>query len=204
MPARKSLYLVALVVLLIAGTAMADQTYTVFINTSTINLTHGSLDLQFNPGPGTFQPATAALTGLSGGTPDGAPSVIGDVIGTLPVVSFDNGTFFNDYFDGYTYGSSLTFHLTLCGPAMNSPNGTSTSGSSFVLSLFSDLNGTVPVLSSDTTTGIGIEFDINTNGSVAVTNNIQGATVTVPEPGSIALLGSGLLGLVAIARKKLR
>ena len=54
------------------------------------------------------------------------------------MVTFGNGTAFNDFFEGFTYGSKLSFHASLFGPALSSPDGTATSGSTFAFSMFSD------------------------------------------------------------------
>jgi len=43
----------------------------------------------------------------------------GDASGTL---TFDNGTGFNDYFDGFTFVTTSSFQVSLYGPALSSPN----------------------------------------------------------------------------------
>jgi hypothetical protein len=118
----------------------------------------------------------------------GSPTLTGDVAGALPgTVTFDNGTAFNDYFEGFTYSSTLSFQVSLYGPALSSPDGTSTSGSAFAFSMFSDAAGTIPALTTDTTDGFAFTTDVNLDGTTAVTNSSAQTTVVpitpaVPEP----------------------
>ena len=120
-----------------------------------ISGTAGSLDFNFNPGPLVTQSASLQILNFtSDGTLAGSPALTGDVAGALPAtLTFDNGTGFNDYFEGFTYGSTLSFHVSLYGPALSSPDGMSTSGSTFAFSMFSDAAGTIPALTTDTTEG---------------------------------------------------
>jgi hypothetical protein len=109
--------------------ASADSiTYDVAVNTSSIAGTAGSLDFNFNPGPFATQAASLQILSFSNGANlSGSPALTGDVSGTLPAaLRFDNGTALNDYFQGFTYGSTLSFAVSLYGPAISSPDGTST------------------------------------------------------------------------------
>jgi len=82
------------------------------------------------------------------------PCATGDVSGQLPAaLTFDNVTAFNDYFDVFMFGTTISFDVSLYGPALSAPDGVSTSGSTFAFSMFSNPLGTVPVLTSDTTDG---------------------------------------------------
>ena len=190
--------MLGLLLLLSVASAMADPiTYTVTVDTSSITGTMGSLDFNFNPGPLMTQSASLQILGFSSdGTLAGSPTLTGDVSGTLPsTLTFDNGTGFNDYFEGFTFGSTLIFNVSLYGPAVSSPDGVSTSGSSFAFSMFSDLGGTMPVLTSDTTDGFAFTTGVNLDGSTTVNNSSSQTTVVpaqgvsgVPEPGSLALL----------------
>ena len=162
-------------VLIILGLAAtrADVIYSVTVDTSSINGTAGSLDFNFNPGPLVTQSASLQLLSF---TTDGAlagacPCGIGGVSGQLPsTVTFDNGSVLNDYFDGFTYNTALAFSVRLYGPAIDSPDGTSTSGSTFAFSMFSDPAGSTPVLTTDTTNGFALLIDVNLDGSTTVTN----------------------------------
>src|SRR5882724_9425360 len=84
----------------------------VTVDTTTISGTAGSLDFQFNPGPLVSQAASLDIfnftgdgTLVAGGCLAGGPCLTGNVAGTLPgTLTFDNGTSFNDYFQGFTFG----------------------------------------------------------------------------------------------------
>jgi hypothetical protein len=75
-------------------------------------------------------------------------------------VTFDNGTQFNDYFEDFTFGSTLSFEASLYGPALSSPDGISTSGSAFAFSMFSDAAGTIPALTTDPSDGWATTIDV--------------------------------------------
>ncbi len=191
----------------IASSASADVIYEVTVDTSSISGTPGSLDFQFNPGPLVTQAGSLQVLNF---TSDGtltacAVNIQGfcptaDVTGTLPgTVTVDNGTPFNDYFDGFTYGNSLSFDVRLYGPAINTPDGTSTSGSTFAFSMFSDAAGTMPTLTADLTDGFAATINVNLDGTTTVTNFSSvtsiGTPGAVPEPGTFAVTGI-LLGLI--------
>jgi hypothetical protein len=116
-------------------------------------------------------------------------------------VSFDNGTAFNDYFEGFTYGSTLTFDVSLYGPALSSPDGVSTSGSTFAFSMFSDAAGTIPVLTTDTINGFALTIDVNLYGTTTA-NNFSAQTVfsSTPEPGSLALVATAVVLMCGLRR----
>jgi hypothetical protein len=179
--------------------ASADVVYRFSVDTSSISGTSGSLDLQFNPGPLVSQAASLQILNFaSNGTLAGGPSLIGDITGgPLPAtLTFDNGTGFNDYFEGFTFGSNLLFDVRLYGPAVNSPDGTSTSGTTFAFSMFSDAAGTIPALTTDLTNGFASMVDVNLDGTTTVTNFSLQTTISpvsaVPEPSSLGLLAACL------------
>jgi hypothetical protein len=175
-------------------------TYDVTVNTSSIAGAAGSLDFNFNPGPLVSQLAQLQILAFtSDGTLAGAcPCISGDVTGQLPAtLTFDNGTGFNDYFDDFTYGTTISFALSLYGPALSSPDGVSTSGSTFAFSMFGDPAGTVPVLTSDTADGFAFTVNVNLDGTTTATDfssqtNLQQQTSAVPEPGGFVLLGTAI------------
>jgi PEP-CTERM motif len=202
---RKYLLLLITSFIVFASVASAAPiTYEITVNTSSIAGTMGSLDFNFNPGPLVTQAASLEILDFaSDGTLAGTcPCGTGDVIGQLPgTLTFDNGTAYNDYFDDFTFGSTLTFDVTLYGPALTTPNGTSTSGSTFAFSMFSDPAGTVPVLTSDTTDGFAATINVNLDGSTTPIDYSAETTITpVPEPATLLLMALGI-GLCLIFRR---
>ena len=138
----------------------------------------------------------------------GSPSLTGDVSGALPAtLTYDNGTQYNDFFEDFTYGTTLSFEVSLYGPALSSPDGVSTSGSIFAFSMFSDPAGTVPVLTTDTVNGFAAVLNVNLDGTTSVTDPSPETSVvpsaTTPEPASLFLLATGLLGFAAMLRHRL-
>jgi hypothetical protein len=189
----------------------APITYDVTVDSSSISGTAGSLDFQFNPGPLVTQAASVEILDFmsDGGMLVGSPVPMGDVTGTLPgtpgmpAVTFQNDMAFNDYFQGFTYGSTLSFEVSLFGPALSTPDGVSTSGSRFAFSMFSDAAGTIPVLTTDTVNGFAFTIDVNLDGTTTVTNCSPQTTIptttvtncspqTTPEPNTLALLAVGV------------
>ncbi|HTB91652.1 MAG TPA: NF038129 family PEP-CTERM protein [Candidatus Sulfotelmatobacter sp.] len=188
--------------------AFADGvTYDFTVNTSSVTGQAGSLDFQFNPGALLTQSASLQILNFSSNGTLGSSVLTGDTSGALPgTVLFNNGSGFNDYFTGFTYGSTITFAVNLFGPAVVTPDGVSTSGSTFAFSLFSDPAGTVPVLTSDTVNGFAALVNVNLDGSTTLTNNssqlaISTPTTPAPEPGSLLLLASGLASLALLMRR---
>ena len=116
---RTPLFITPLLVCLASVASSASPaTYDVTVNTSAISGSAGSLDFQFNPGPLVTQPASLQILNFtSNGTLSGSPTLTGDVSGALPsTLTFDNGTGFNDYFQGFTFGKTLVFKVTFSGP----------------------------------------------------------------------------------------
>lgn len=195
----------------VGSVAWADIVYDVTVNTSSISGTAGSLDFNFNPGPLVTQAASLQILSFgSDGSLAGSPSLTGDVAGALPAtVTFDNGTAFNDYFEGFTYGSTLSFHVSIYGPALNSPDGLSTSGSTFAFSMFSDAAGTIPALTTDTADGFALTVAVNLDGTTTVNNlssqtEVGSATSSVPEPTSLPLMVMAIAVLVMLRFRQQR
>jgi hypothetical protein len=189
-------------------------TYNVTVNTSSVSGAAGSLDFNFNPGPLITQSASLQILNFtSDGTLVSCAANVqafcptGDVSGQLPAtLTFDNGTAFNDYFDGFTFGNTISFAVSLFGPALTSPGG-ATSGSAFVFSMFSNPAGTVPVLTSDVTDGFAFTANVNLDGTTTATNySLQTSVVpqagSVPEPNSIPLVLAGLLFVTWLRRSR--
>jgi len=201
--------------LLLAGPGTLYATpvlYNVTVDTSSVSGVSGSLDFNFNPGPFATQLASLQILDFGGnGTVDTPASLTGDVSGTLPsTLTFDNAMALNDYFEDFTFGSTLTFQVSFYGPALSSPDGVSTSGSSFAFSLFSDGAGTIPTLTGDTTDGFAFTVDVNLDGSTSVTNYssetevMASTTTTVPEPQSCSLCAAAFITLIAASVRRQR
>jgi hypothetical protein len=204
MPTR---FLVSIAICLsLAGGAAADALYSVSVNTTSILGTTGSLDFNFGPGPLISQPALADISNFTtDGSLVGLPTLTGDASGALPgTVTFDNAGLFNDYFQDFTFGSSLAFDVRLYGPAVNSPDGVSTSGSAFSFSMFSDTAGSIPALTSDTLDGFAVTLAVNLDGSTTPTSFSSESTLTgltaVPEPSLIAFLACSLTAIAGVSR----
>lgn len=171
--------------------------YQVSVNTSTLSGQGGNLDFQFNPGGIGAESATATITNFQmiGGILSQPAVLTGDAVGSLPgTLTLDNGTAYNDAFQGFTYGNRFGFLLTLSGQALDSPGGTF--GSSFALSLY-DAAGITPLLTTDPN-GSVLTVNLNTSGTTTAqtfpqspTNSTPVATATlvspVPEPSSFWL-----------------
>jgi hypothetical protein len=175
------------------------------VNTSSLAGTSGSIDFQFNPGAGTTQSATVSIvnfmgTGnyIGGSQQDVGAASGGPVPATLTITNTNAD---NEDFEGYHFGSYLEFNLSFSGPAVTSPSGTATSPTSFYFTVYSDLAGTNPALTS-APSGILAEVDVNPNGSFSMSTTSNNATFT-PEPSSVWLVGGALLalGFVALRRR---
>jgi hypothetical protein len=190
--------------------AWADAiTYPVLVDTSAADGLSGFLDFQFAPGDASTQPAFISITNfISDGTLVGPPQVNGGVSGALPgTLMIDNSTAFNDYFEPFTFGSSFTFNLTLEGAALQSPNGTANSGSTFGLALFDGAQN--PILTTDPNGFAGlvnVELDGSTDTVVFPSDSNGGAPVVqfvaTPEPATLGLSLIGILGLVWLRRRR--
>ena len=183
--------------------AWADTiTYPVQVDTSAVIGQSGFLDFQFAPGDASTQSAFVAISNfVSDGTLVAPPDVNGGVSGSLPgALTIDNNTAFNDYFEQFTFGSSFSFSLTLDGPALQSPNGTANSGSTFGLGLFDDAQN--PILTTDPN-GFAALVDVKLDGSTATSvfpsDSNGGAPVvqfiSTPEPSALGLSVMCILGI---------
>ena len=197
-----------------------DLLYLVTVDPSGLSGTNGFMDMQFNPGaiPGTqsaFAGISEPLTWLQGIPGTGTTTGGAFYIPSERTVQWENTAPFNDYFQPLVFGSAPdSFYLGFSGPALESPDGTSISGSSFSLSFFdSNLN---PVLTSNPD-GFAAIININLNGTgsvetfpnadggpPAVTVIDQNAPLppTVPEPATMLLVATGFSSIIGLARRR--
>ena len=125
-------------------------------------------------------------------------------------LTLDNGTAFNDAFQGFTFGDSFGLNLTLSGPAIDSPGGTT--GSAFALSLYA-ADGITPLLTTDPNGSVAT-IDLNANGTASVSyvcpkpdgrhagsDRRRGA---VPEPSTLVLvlIAVACAGMIALYRSR--
>jgi len=107
--------------------------------------------------------------------------------------------------------SSVIFINSLTGKPSTDPNIFWQVGSSATLGTTTSFQGNILALTSITLNNgasIGCGSALAINGAVTLNNNVIGGgcsgTSTVPEPGTLGLLGTGLAMLTGIARRKLR
>jgi hypothetical protein len=192
--------LVALTLLGLFGSGSvqaAPITYQVSVDTSQLSGQPGYLDFELNPGGLGAASATATVTNfspvanLNPSDPNNfiSPNVTGSLTGTLTI---PNDTAFNDYFEAFTYGSTIHFNVTLSGDALNSSL-PSPIGSSFAFSLYAS-DTVTPLLTTDSNGSI-LTINVNGNGTTSVLtfpqspgNNTPVASgVPVPAPPSLVL-----------------
>lgn len=193
-------------------TAFADSAsiqYMVTVNTTSVLLTDGYIDFQFNPSSMSTQPANADVANFATdgvlNPADPNNGSYGEVSGQLPgTVTLINSEIDNEYTEAMTFGTTITFDLDFYGPAISNPNGEG--GGSFYLTFYnSDFSGTYLTTNPN---GDALEIDINGDGSTTVAYQspdvmLSGPT-EVPEPATLALLCGGLLGLGVFGRRRLK
>ena len=180
------------------------------VNTSSVSGTAGSVELQFNPVDSTSLAATAtSIPQREQRHPGTIDTPIGDASGDLgSTVTIQNGQGTNDFFQNYTYGSTLSFTLAFSGTALSSPV-PSTSGSTFFLTLWDSQTSVVdsgsgsplfvgepdsePAAGHPAPNGDGTETIENAGPGVSAT-----PSVLVPEPSTLVVGVSGGLAMLAV------
>jgi YVTN family beta-propeller protein len=193
-PSSKAPVLVAaaLAVLFSESLAARAVTYMVTVNTSSQSGA-GLLDFQFNPGVSSQAASASVSTFTPVGGLSNAPAIAGNVTGTLPPsITLTNSTPFNDDFVGFNFGGSLSFLVSLSGPAISTPNSTSISGSSFGFSIYKS-DGVTPLLTGNSD-GFAFEINVNPDGTTTV-NNFSTTDVSVvisstPQLGEVYVTNS--------------
>jgi len=175
--------------------------------------------VDFTNSGGTLSGSSAGLT-LTGSEliAVNSPS-LGLVTGNLGTVTFSTGTLSSGSLQmGGTFGSGGSFDIT--GNGSGVPNGTIFAGSftgPVTWTLVTLANGTHNYTLTGTLTGTWyngstvdgatVQLTINTgrgffNGSTTISSG--DTNIVVPEPGSLTLLGTGMLGLAGLLRRKLK
>jgi hypothetical protein len=191
--------------------------YMVTVNTTSAAAQMGYIDFQFNPGGLTTQPANADVANYGGDSVlipvDPGNGTTGEVSGMLPgTVTLINSETTNEYTEGLTFGTTITFDLDLYGPAISNPNGEG--GGTFTLDFLNsdqsaflftnDPQNDVPVFT------VTINPDGSTTAMTYPSENDGPPVVTfvgpteVPEPASMALLlCGGLAAFATLGRRRL-
>jgi hypothetical protein len=203
---RKIFLLLFPLLLAAAGGAQASILL-ITMNTSSIDGDLGSLDFSLSSGAGSDQSLTATVYQFVGGSYGGTQETDGDVSGG-PVTSGSAVTIgpipdafgLNDDFETFNYGHTLTFYVSLSGPALTAPDGSATSPYEFDFETFSDAAGTVPVLTPDPN-GISGKIDVSPDGVVTYSDVSPNITIS-PEPGTVWLF-AGAIGAAFLLRRRI-
>lgn len=225
--------------LILTGPAFGDTlNYQITVNTASVSGTTGYVDFGLDSGSLGALGVTAEISDFSGATLSTNTTTSGTVTGTdlyfidgdvsttpasSPILlsatnslTMVNGDPNNELTQALTFGTSLTFNLTLFGPGVSVLGlAGGTSGTTFILDFLNDAQ-TAYLLSSDPTgstaslwaTGV---ISIANNGVVTPVDNpgpgggpSDQTTTLTPEPSSVqlVLMGAGLLVLAVSKRRR--
>jgi hypothetical protein len=188
--------LVITLVMFAANSAFAALSYNVSVDTSAYDTTNGYLFFTYIPVNALDSTATVSNFKTDFSRLVASPEIqidatSGNVTGQLPgTVTFQNLGGLNDYTHGITFGKPLSFDLTLANLVNGSAIGTSTFSLTLQDSNFNDLAKLFTV-------------DLNADGiATSVVLDNSAIVTATPIPAAFWLLGSGLMGLVGMRRRK--
>lgn len=192
---------------------MADTSYMVSVNPSTLNGQYDYIDFQLNPGGANSEMLTAVITNFAPSATlnpaDPNNYMAGNYSGSLPgPLTLVNSTQDNEYAEGLVLFNPMTFDITLSGPALTNPNDIpAANGTTFAIGI-EDANGNM-LLAGGPLGTINVNFD----GSLTLSSAQDGkgnsyvtfgpVAAGVPEPATIGLAALSLLGLFGFARRKI-
>ncbi len=191
--------------------AQADTVYDVSIDTTSLLGSGSILAFDFIGGGGTQSNAVSIASFSTDGTliPAATSGAVnsGSVSGTLPGnVTLTNASFFNEYQQGITVGSTITFQLDA---TTNAPTGSSVPDG-FSL-FFLDPAAANSLLTTTDPTGANslftLQIDGSPNGVLGVYDSLPTVAVTitaapVPIPGTFGLFIGGLAGIGFLGFRK--
>jgi hypothetical protein len=183
--------------------ALADSvTYQFMVDTSTQNANYGYIDLQLNPG--TITPigqVNATIFDFTGATLDASSiALTGNASGSLvSVANLNNGTSYNDYFEGLTFGSLITLDVELSGTGVSTLGGlNNASGTAMAVSFYDSVGDSLFV--TDSGTGTAGQINVGADGRLETTSTFS----PVPEPSTWTYfaISLALLPAAALWRKR--